>query len=198
MKTRISILTFLLTIFTYSFAQHLSKPLVVCKQPMINAPFVGKINDNFEVNQNGLFNYEIPISVPPGTGGMTPQLSLSYTSTQGDGLLGSGFELGGLSVINRAPSNLHVDGKAGYVNFSVTDNFMLDGQRLIKISSNGNSQWEYRTENNNFSQILASGGVVGSPTTFTVKTKSGLIYEYSSNTAPLTRVAGNAGDVSVF
>lgn len=205
MKTRISILVILLTVFTYSSAQELPPPqTVICTgRPGLNlyigeSSYVGKIKDNFEVNQNGLLNYEIPISVPPGTGGMTPQMSLSYTSTQGDGLLGSGFELGGLSVINRTPANLHVDGRAGYVNFTSGDNFMLDGQRLIMISRKGNSQWEYRTENNSFSQIMASGGVEGSPATFTVKTKSGLIYEYSSNTAPLTRAVTSAGDVSVF
>lgn len=153
MKTRISILVILLTVFTYSSAQELPPPqTVICTgRPGLGlyigeSSYVGKIKDNFEVNQNGLLNYEIPISVPPGTGGMTPQMSLSYTSTQGDGLLGSGFELGGLSVINRTPSNLHVDGRAGYVNFTSGDNFMLDGQRLIMISRKGNSQWEYRTE----------------------------------------------------
>lgn len=156
--------------------------------------FVGKINDNLEVGLSGLLNYEIPISVPAGTGGMTPQLSLSYTSTQGDGLLGSGFELGGLSVINRCPGNLHNDGFTGSVNL-VNDYFMLDGQRLHDLNQN-NSGREFRTENNSFSQILTSGGTVGSPTTFTVKTKSGLIYEYSSNDSPLTRAT--AGDKSIF
>ena len=205
MKTRISILIILLTVFTDSFAQDIPPPQTAIYTERSGANLyigesshVGKIEDNFEVNQNGLLNYEIPISVPPGTGGMTPLMSLNYTSTQGDGLLGSGFELGGLSVINRAPANLHVDGRAGYVNFTSGDNFMLDGQRLIMISRTSNSQWEYRTENNSFSQIMASGGVEGSPATFTVRTKSGLIYEYSSNTAPLTRAVTNAGDVSVF
>lgn len=206
MNTRTSIIAFFLTLFISSYAQEIPTPKpVICTGGGIGnisfykgSSYVGKINDNFEVNQNGLFNYEIPISVPPGTGGMTPQISLNYTSTQSDGLLGSGFELGGLSIINRTGGNRHVDGYAGYVDFTSSDNFMLDGQRLIMISRKGNSQWEYRTENNTFSQIIASGGTEGTPTTFTVKTKSGLIYEYSSNTAPLTRASTSAGDVSVF
>lgn len=75
---------------------------------------------------------------------------------------------------------------------------MLDGQRLILVKTISNTSWEYRTENNSFAQIIASGGTQGSPSTFTVKTKSGLIYEYSSNTAPLTRSVSSAADVSVF
>lgn len=195
MRTRISILAFLLTCSIYSTAQTALYPSSITGGA--SGGIIGKINDNLDVNPTGLLNYEIPISVPPGTGGMTPQVSLSYTSTQSDGLLGSGFELGGLSVINRAPSNLHIDGRPGFVNYTNSDKFMLDGQRLILTSNISSSSWEYRTENNSFSQIIASGGTQGTPTTFTVKTKSGLIYEYSSNTAPLTR-AVTAGSTSVF
>lgn len=162
---------------------------------------VGKIADDFSVNPNGLVNYNIPINVPPGSGGMTPQLSLTYNSTQSTGLLGSGFELTGLSVINRAPANKHIDGGLegkGYVDFSNSDKFMLDGQRLILISSTYNAtSWEYRTENNSFSQIIATGGTQGSPEKFTVKTKSGLVYHYENNTAPLTRSA-SAANTSLF
>lgn len=196
MKTRILALAFLAVNFIYINAQTVPYP------DNINggaySGIVGKISDTFDVNPNGLVDYEIPITVPSGTGGMTPQLALAYSSSQSDGLLGSGFELTGLSVINRAPSNLHIDGKAGFVNYSNSDKFMLDGQRLILIKTINSNTWEYRTENNSFAQIIASGGTLGTPTTFTVKTKSGLIYEYSSNTAPLTRSSVTAGNVSVF
>lgn len=196
MKTRISMLVFLLASSIYSFSQTVPYPNNI--NGGSSNGIVGRIDDSFEVNLNGVVNYEIPINVPSGTGGMTPQLSLTYSSTQSDGLLGSGFELTGLSVINRAPSNLHTDGRPGFVNFTNSDKFMLDGQRLILVKTISNTSWEYRTENNSFAQIIASGGTQGSPSTFTVKTKSGLIYEYSSNTAPLTRSVSSAADVSVF
>ena len=206
MKTRALVLVFFLTIFTYSFAQLIPLPKpVICtgggyKNISVSkreSSYVGKINDSFEVSQNGLFSYEIPIAVPPGTGGMTPQLAINYTSNQSDGLLGSGFELSGLSVINRTPTNRHIDSYAGYVSFSKTDRFMLDGQRLI-YSAEGSSEWFYSTENYSFSHIIARGDAQENPSTFTVITKSGLTYEYSSNTAPLTRAPTTAGDVSVF
>ena len=207
MKTRTFVLVFFLTIFTYSFAQLIPPPKpVICtgggyediSVSKRESSYVGKINDSFEVSQNGLFSYEIPIAVPPGTGGMTPQLAINYTSNQSDGLLGSGFELSGLSVINRTPTNRHIDSYAGYVSFSKTDRFMLDGQRLIMYSAEGSSEWFYSTENYSFSHIIARGDAQENPSTFTVITKSGLTYEYSSNTAPLTRAPTTAGDVSVF
>lgn len=195
MKTRILLSVYLVVISLYSSAQTVPYPGSI--NGGANSGIVGKIGDNLEVGPNGTLNYEIPIVAPSGTGGMTPQLSLVYNSTQNDGLLGSGFELSGLSNINRAPSNLHVDGVSGYVNFSSSDKFMLDGQRLIFYRQINSTSWEYKTENNNFAQIIASGGTLGSPASFTVKTKDGLTYEYSSNTAPLTRSA-TAGNTSIF
>jgi hypothetical protein len=43
----------------------------------------------------------IPITVPPGISGMKPELSINYNSNSGNGLLGVGFGLGGLSAIHR-------------------------------------------------------------------------------------------------
>lgn len=63
---------------------------------------VGKIVDEFNVTPNGQFNYEIPITTVSGTGGMVPQLSISYSSANKSGLLGYGFDLTGLSQISRA------------------------------------------------------------------------------------------------
>lgn len=149
---------------------------------------VGKIADQFEITPSGQASYEIPISVLPSTGGMAPQLAIVYNSSVREGLMGTGFDLSGLSVINRAPSNLHTDGIASYVNFTSRDKYMLDGQRLIylrSVSTANGAGYEYRSENNNFSKIIANGSDIGNPSSFTVYTKSGLIYEYVSNTSSL-------------
>lgn len=150
---------------------------------------VGKISDQFDVSQVGQATYAIPIKSPPGTGGVEPQLSIVYNSSSKGGLLGWGFDLSGLSLINRAPSNLDIDGKVGLVNFSSTDNFMLDGQRLILIKSTNSTTYEYRTEKNSFSRIISSGGEKHNPSMFTVNSKDGMTYEYVSNTSQLKSVA---------
>lgn len=147
--------------------------------------FVGKIEDGFSVTPTGQVNYEIPIPVVPGTGGVSPKLSIVYNSSQKYGLFGYGFDLSGLSIINRTPSNRFNDGKAGVVNFTESDHFSLDGSRMMLVGSNS-SYYEYRTENNSFSQILAYGKREN-PDSFIVKTKSGLIYKYESNSALLNK-----------
>lgn len=142
--------------------------------------YVGKIEDNFSITPMGQVDYEIPIPVVPGTGGVAPKLSIVYNSSKKIGLLGYGFDLAGLSIISRAPSNRFNDGVAGYVNFTESDHFSLDGTRLMVVDSLTNS-YIYQTEANSFSKIVAYGSRID-PDSFIVKTKAGLTYKYESNT----------------
>ncbi len=187
MKAKTSLIFILYFTVIQLFAQTLPYPNNIYGGS--NSGIVGKISDQFDVTQAGQVSYVIPIDVPLGTGGISPQLSIVYNSLAKDGLFGSGFDLSGLSMVNRAPSNVHLDGMAGYVNFTSSDKFMLDGQRLILLKTISNASREYRTENNNFSKIIANGTDVANPTSFIVYTKSGLTYEYGSNTSQLTRSA---------
>ncbi len=57
-----------------------------------------------EVLPNGSFNYNIPIELPPGTGGMKIALALKYNSSGGNGWVGKGFSLAGFPVITRDPT----------------------------------------------------------------------------------------------
>jgi hypothetical protein len=73
------------------------------------------------VSQGGAATYSIPIQVPPGSGGLQPNLSLNYNSQSGDGPLGMGWQLGGFSVIHRCPATIAQDGFSGSVNFDAND-----------------------------------------------------------------------------
>lgn len=137
----------------------------------------GKINDEINISPIGQLSYEIPIPALPGTGGMKPNLSVCYNSSTKNGLAGYGFDLTGLSIISRIPSDRFHDGMATAIDFTNHDHFALDGQRLIKYSYSYGTETEYRTENNSFAKILAKGKS-SNPTSFTVYTKSGLIYDY--------------------
>lgn len=163
---------------------------------------VGKIADEYRVTPNGQFCYDIPIATVSGTGGMTPKLSISYNSGNGNGLFGYGFDLKGLSTITRAPRNLYNDNQADVVRFTDADRFSLDGSRLqiVKTTSTSTSI-EYRTESNSFSKIIATGST-SNPSKFTVYTKDGLICEYepvgglaTKNLQwPLTKVSDTKGN----
>ncbi|QIK55609.1 hypothetical protein G7051_15135 [Dysgonomonas sp. HDW5B] len=156
-----------------------------------NSRIVGKIGDQFEITPSGQASYEIPIKVLGGTGGMVPNLSIVYNSAAKNGLLGCGFELAGLSIINRAPQNLHIDGNVTAVNFTADDRIMLDGNRLIRVSPvTVTSNIEYRTENNTFAKIISdTNPTITNSTKFTVYTKDGLKYEMVSWT--LNRIHRN-------
>lgn len=52
-----------------------------------------------DVTPAGAFTYSIPLEVPEGRNGMQPSLSLTYTGGRGNGLLGVGWSLSGLSYL---------------------------------------------------------------------------------------------------
>jgi hypothetical protein len=56
---------------------------------------VKTLNEQIEVN--GTLNYSVNFEVPNGAGGLQPSLGLNYMSTFNDGLLGTGFNISGLS-----------------------------------------------------------------------------------------------------
>lgn len=129
---------------------------------------------------NGSCSFNIPLAVPPGTAGMTPELGLIYNSNIPNGLVGIGWNIAGLSVISRVGQKEYIDGNTNNVSFSLLDRYELDGKRLILISGAyyGADGSEYRFENDDFTKIVAYGSSNYEPVKFKVWTKSGLIKEY--------------------
>ncbi|HXG29985.1 MAG TPA: FG-GAP-like repeat-containing protein [Nevskiales bacterium] len=139
----------------------------------------GTITGQFEVTPTGAASYSIPISVPPGTAGMEPKLALRYSSQGGNGLLGVGWMMAGLSSLTRCPATLAQDGFIDPVDFDANDRLCLDGQRLKSVAGvHGGTGTEYRTELESFSKITATGSINAAASSFEVRTKAGLIYTY--------------------
>ena len=148
----------------------------------------------FGVDQLGAATYSIPIEVPPGIGDMAPKLSLEYNSHSGNGLLGVGWSLSGLSTISRCPRTVATDGVRGGVKYDANDKLCLDGQRLVVISGTylGHGA-EYRTEVDIFSKIVSFGGTVSNgPLRFKVWTKSGLQMQYGYSPSSQVKAIGSA------
>ncbi|MCG8694974.1 MAG: hypothetical protein MI806_27520, partial [Minwuiales bacterium] len=145
------------------------------------------------VDESGQATYSIPIAVPPGIAGMEPSLSLNFNSGAGNGLLGVGWSIGGLSVIHRCPQTFAQDGVVGQVGYGTKDRFCLDGKRLINVSGGyGADGTEYRTEIDSFAKIISHGAAVTGPDYFTVRTKSGQYIEYGRTTDSRIEAVGSA------
>ena len=130
------------------------------------------------VGENGEGRINIPIAVPKGTI-IRPQLSISYSSQGGNGILGQGFSLNGLFSITRVPATLAQDSLVDGIDFDEYDRFALNGERIMVVNGTyGADGAEYRTEQNSFSKIISYGNAGGGPEKFKVWTKDGLIMEF--------------------
>jgi RHS repeat-associated protein len=118
----------------------------------------GSTPASFEVSASGAATYTIPFALPPGIKDIVPPVALSYSSQGGNGIAGWGWNISGLSTITRMPSSQYHDGEIHPVNFSATDRFALDGQRLmLKSGTYGAPDSEYQTENYSNLKIKAYG-----------------------------------------
>ena len=55
--------------------------------------FIGLTLSGQNVTPGGSFSYNVPISIPKGTNGMGPAISLMYNSHKGNGNVGMGWSL---------------------------------------------------------------------------------------------------------
>ncbi|MGB9746358.1 MAG: SpvB/TcaC N-terminal domain-containing protein, partial [Bacteroidales bacterium] len=131
---------------------------------------VGATNGQWDVTTGGIFSYAIPVFVPPGTAGMAPQLSIVYTSSLYNGLLGMGWDISGLSAIVRVPQDFYHDGKTEGITLTNSDRFSIDGNRLLAVGQNGGNGTQYFTENESFLSIYSYGVAGNGPQCFKVIT----------------------------
>ena len=163
----------------------------------------GAISGQFSVTPTGGANYSIPIAVPPGTAGMAPNLALSYNSQGGNGLLGMGWALSGLSAITRCPKTFVQDGVKEGISYTNADKYCLDGQRLVPvtpatISAPCASSIEYRTEREGFIRVVSCGAVgTTGPAYFKAWIKAGQIIEFGNTAEPTTDAQGRIIDARI-
>ncbi|MES2822761.1 MAG: RHS repeat-associated core domain-containing protein [Pseudomonadota bacterium] len=127
---------------------------------------------------NGAAKYSVKIDLPPAVRDLKPSLSLSYNSRSGNGLMGVGWNLGGISAITRCNATFATDGYSGG-----NDRLCLDGQKLV-VANGSTNYWAtntiYKTEIDNFSkiQVLGATGNLFKDMYFKVWTKDGRILTY--------------------
>lgn len=91
--------------------------------PTANLPFIAPPG----ASQKGDANVSYPILIPSGRNGMQPNLAISYSSGKGNGWMGEGWDISGLSSIE-------VDTRWGSPQFDASGEselYSLDGQTLV-------------------------------------------------------------------
>lgn len=154
-----------------------------CAEKKTTAPAVSQaLPVSFAVDASGDATLTYDIVVPPGTDGVQPSLSLSYLSGSGNGLLGEGFSLEGLSRISRTGATPAQDGFKGGITYASTDRFSIDGKRLMLVSgaAYGAAQTEYHTQLESWTKVVAVGQSGSGPQSFQVWTKKGSYLEYGA------------------
>lgn len=139
------------------------------------------------VNADGSFGHVIPIQVPPGRMGLEPKLSLMYNSNIGNGMLGMGWQLAGLSQISRDISyGINYNGNDHYIH--------SDLGRLVYSGHDA----QYCTQKESFTQVTKSGSCGDGPCSWTIIDKSGVKYEFGHSTDSRVSAIGKNGSIRIW
>jgi len=148
---------------------------------------VGSTGGNFRVAEDGSATYQIPLKLPQGTAGVTPQVAFNYSSSGGHSTMGRGWSLSGITSISRCPKNYAQDGHIQGVQLSITDEYCYNGQRLkLASGTHGTANATYHTELADFSVITITSANTQGATGFKVETKSGETHYYGASTVHTT------------
>jgi len=143
------------------------------------------IPDKVEVGPTGAATYSIPLEMLPGTNGFQPSFSINYNSQSGYGMLGIGWNIAGLSQIERGSKSFYYDEtvKRNGITFTDEDQLYLDGQRLILLSGQHFREGAiYGFEVENYARVTIKKTFLKSEnksyTYFELKTLDGKVFNY--------------------
>ena len=159
--------------------------LATLGQPPLGATAPGTVQGQFSVGDDGSGRYEVPLETPRGRNGVQPHLALVYNSRSGNGPLGPGWSIKGLSRIERCPRNpataIDRQMETKPVTFDANDELCLDGELLIRQGDGSTGLGEYRTQRDNFARVLVASADDLGPLEFDVYRKDGLIEAYGGD-----------------
>lgn len=159
---------------------------------------VGSTLGSANVSPSGAGSYTIPITIPPGTNGVTPSVSLDYNSQSGNGVLGMGWRISGLSIITRQAQTIYHEGEVKPVELSTSDRFSLDGAKLLFIGGSinqnygGDGNW-HGIESENFINVITHGIAGSGPQWIESQSLDGTIAQYGNSVN--SRITGSTGTV---
>jgi hypothetical protein len=154
---------------------------------------VGRTPGTFSISSTGAANYTIPIWAPHGPNGLQPSIALVYSSDGGDGPLGVGWNISGLSSIYRCNQTYAQDAVPAPVSLATSDGYCLDGKRLrLTYGTYGAAGSTYQTEITDFSTATAEGAAGNGPSYFIVQARNGVKYYYGNSSDSQVLASGTA------
>lgn len=146
---------------------------------------ISRVENNVSISkQSGAFTYSYPITVPPGRNGLTPDVSLQYSSQSGDytSYIGYGWQVN-IPTIERI--NL-----TGTENLYQTSNFTssLDGE-LVAVDA---TSYKPKVETGSFNTYTYSGGK------WSVFDKEGTKYTFGSSTSAQQNNAASSTQIAAW
>lgn len=159
---------------------------------------VGTIKGYSNVSQLGAANYSIPIELPIGSGGATPELTISYNSDSRQGCMGMGWSISGLQNISRVEQSLNNNNFVKGISKTNLDGFAFNGDILIPQSENlnGLDGTEYHTKMESFAKIIShTSNNLNGPEWFEILTKEGVTIEFGKT--PNSKIKPNGSVTSL-
>lgn|GEM_PF-6829433 len=137
---------------------------------------VGKISGELTVSQGSLA-FVLPLDVPSGIHGNSPELSINYNPKGLSGVLGTGFSFSAASTISRCTPNKEKDGFESGIQLDSTASFCHNGERLINVSSNTERGF-FSYYNNNAKYQAIGGNALHTPEMWKVFSPEGMTYSF--------------------
>jgi len=167
------------------------------RPPIMASSPTGTISGSFEVTGDGAATYSIPIVVPRGRAGLEPSLSLSYSSRGGNGSVGVGWALSGMSAVSRCRPSHFRDGEVRPIQFDDSDVYCLDGARLVEVADENAAppsvecqarHKDFRTEPDSFARVVMCDWDNTGPLAWFVYGKGGRIERYGATSSSVMQV----------
>ena len=137
------------------------------------------------VDPSGKLSVSFPITLPVGTRGMTPDLSLTYSSNTEDGFLGIGWTIPTIHYIKR-------DSSFG-INYDANDHFYTSlAGRLVSQGSG-----KFRSKSESFIRFQSFGTCGNGPCKWIATDRTGMTYTFGyldgEDTSFNSRIPGPSG-----
>lgn len=141
--------------------------------------FSSLMSESFKTDlATGAATLNIPIVVPPGRKNVQPNIALSYSSNNSNGICGVGWSLP-VSAIQRST-------KEGVPRYSSMEDFVVGGEELVKIKEDlAKGEYEYRAKiESSFTKYVYIKDEIKGVNQWIAYDKSGTQYHFGSPPEP--------------